>query len=826
MTNVSRETARTTRSAAAIIWILLVIPSIASAGPTPYGGTPVALPGTIRAANYDVGGEGVAYHDTTAGNSGGAYRQDGVDLEASSAGGYDIGWTAAGEWLNYSVNVSAAGSYTARLRVASPYGGQLHLGFNTSSNVWKSVTVPVTGGWQSWTTVEVPVTLGAGRQLMTVLFDTGKTNFAYVEVVRAGTSGSGSSSPGPYSGTPVPVPGTIPAADFDNGGEGRAYHDTTAGNSGSTYRSTDVDIQSCSEGGYNLAWTDAGEWLNYTVNVGSAGSYTAQLRVASPDGGSLHIGFNTASNVWKTVTVPATGGWQSWRTVEVPVTLAAGVQQMTLLFDTGRTNLASVKVAAGTTSPGSSGGIIRVPDGGDLQDAIDRAQPGDTILLAPGATYAGSFELPAKGGTSHITIRSGASDSSLPGPGVRLTPQYAPSLAKIQGGIAGMPAFTTKPGAHHYRLQFLEIVNTYAANDIVQLGDGSRLQDTAAEVPHHLEIDRCYIHGNPTYGQKRGISLNSASTTIVNSYISDIKSKQEDAQAIAGWNGPGPYTIENNYLEATGEVFLLGGADPKIANMVPSDVSFRYNHVTKRTAWRGQGWVIKNLIEFKNAQRVVIDRNLLENSWAEAQQGFAIVLTPRNQEGTAPWSVVQNIDITNNTIQHVASGVNILALDSSTTVVTNDIVIRNNLFLDISSARWGGRAQMLLTQGGRNITVDHNTVFTDGSSVVYADVTTVEGFVFTNNIIPDNGWAVMGSGAAEGNGTLARYFPNATFRRNVVIAGNGSVYPTDNHFPATLSAVGFVDPSSGNYRLSSASPYNNLGTDGADIGCNQDALRR
>jgi len=114
----------------------------------------------------------------------------------------------------------------------------------------------------------------------------------------------------PYSGSPIPIPGQIPAANFDNGGEGIAYHDTTSGNSGGQYRSTDVDVQASSEGDYAVGWIAAGEWLNYTVNVPVAGNYTATLRIASPSGGgSLHLGFNTASNVWKTVSIPATRGW-------------------------------------------------------------------------------------------------------------------------------------------------------------------------------------------------------------------------------------------------------------------------------------------------------------------------------------------------------------------------------------------------------------------------------------------------------------------------------------------------------------------------------------
>ena len=344
-------------------------------------------------------------------------------------------------------------------------------------------------------------------------------------------------------------------------------------------------------------------------------------------------------------------------------------------------------------------------------------------------------------------------------------------------------------------------------------------------MPHHLTVDRCYIHGNATNGQKRGIMINSASTTIVNSYISDIKSALSDAQAIAGWNGPGPFTIENNYLEASGENVLLGGADPDISNLVPSDVSIRFNHITKQTSWRGQAWTVKNLIELKNAQRVTIDSNVLEYNWAAAQQGYAIVLTPRNQGGTAPWSVVQHVQITNNIVRHVASAINILGLDATTYTVTNDVTVRNNLFDDISVARWGGKGQLVLTVGGSNITFDHNTVFTDGSSVVYADGPAVTGFTFTNNIVPDNAYAVMGANSSEGNATLSRFYPGATFRRNVVIAGNSGMYPGDNYFPATVSEVGFIDVSGGNVRLSSSSPYNNLATDGSDIGCNIDALK-
>ena len=121
--------------------------------------------------------------------------------------------------------------------------------------------------------------------------------------------------------------------------------------------------------------------------------------------------------------------------------------------------------------------------------------------------------------------------------------------------------------------------------DIVQLEMGLLPRTKVHKSPTNC-IRSGYVHGHPLYGQKRGIALNSRSTTIRNSYIADIKTVGADAQAIGGWNGPGPFVIENNYLEASGEVFLLGGADPSIANLVSEDVAVRYNYFSRPMSWR------------------------------------------------------------------------------------------------------------------------------------------------------------------------------------------------------------------------------------------------
>jgi len=243
-----------------------------------------------------------------------------------------------------------------------------------------------------------------------------------------------------------------------------------------------------------------------------------------------------------------------------------------------------VSILGLTVAASADAATITVNAGGDLQAALNSAQPGDTILLQAGATFSGNYTLPSKSGTTYITIRSSASDSSLPVAGARITPAYASLLPKLKSPNTSS-ALKTATGAHHWRLQFLEFqANSGGYGEIVRLGSSS--ETSAAYQPHHLVLDRVYIHGDSKLGSKRGIALNSGNTSIVNSYISDIKAAGIDAQAICGWNGPGPFLIENNYLEATGENVLFGGADPVIQGLVPANITIKRNLISKPLKWQ------------------------------------------------------------------------------------------------------------------------------------------------------------------------------------------------------------------------------------------------
>jgi len=226
---------------------------------------------------------------------------------------------------------------------------------------------------------------------------------------------------------------------------------------------------------------------------------------------------------------------------------------------------------------------IRVADGGDLQGAINAARPGDTILLSPGARFVGNFVLPAiEDAQAFITIRTDGSE--LPGEGTRTGPHVSGRLAILQSPN-GDPALRTAPAAHHWRLENVEFrANRDGYNDIIALGSGTQREHR--EVPHTIVLDRLLITGHPDAGQKRAIALNSGRTEIRNCYIAGVRGVGMDTQAIGSWNGPGPYVIENNYLEAAGENIMFGGSDSAIAGLVPDGIVIRRNQLAKPASWR------------------------------------------------------------------------------------------------------------------------------------------------------------------------------------------------------------------------------------------------
>ena len=336
-------------------------------------------------------------------------------------------------------------------------------------------------------------------------------------------------------------------------------------------------------------------------------------------------------------------------------------------------------------------------------------------------------------------------------------------------------------------------------------------------MPHDLVIDRCYIHAAPGAPQKRGIALNSASTTVTGSYISEIKSQSQDSQAIAGWNGPGPYTITNNYLEAAGENVMFGGGDPAIPNLVPSDITIEDNAFAKPTAWRIPTVGRQEPLRAQERAPRHCAQQHVRLQLAVGAVWIRDSVHRRNQDGGCPWCQVEDVLFEKNVVRHVAAGVNILGFDDHhPSQQTNGITIRNNLFADVDPQQWGGNGYFLQLLGGAaDVTVDHNTIMQDhAAGIVLADGPPVFGFMFTNNSPGTARTASSAPTTRPGLNTIAAYLPDSRIERNVISEATAT-YPAGNLFPTFDEFRSqFMSYADGDYRSIPGSAWRGAGTDG------------
>jgi putative Ig domain-containing protein len=511
-------------------------------------------------------------------------------------------------------------------------------------------------------------------------------------------------------------------------------------------------------------------------------------------------------------------------------------------------------VCIDTTMPDTSAyTVTTVANGASLQSAIDAASCGTVLRLAAGATYTGNFSLPAKScDASHwIIIRSDVPDNSLPPQGTRMTPAMvtAANLAKITTTNSNA-AITASGNSAHYWFFALEIaVDTSVAQNfgLITFGGGS----------HDLTIDRCYVHGNSTGNDiRRGVTVNGATIAVVDSYIANFHTDTTDAQGIEGWSGAGPFKIVNNHIEGAAQCVMFGGGDPSTANLVPSDIEIRYNHLIIPLAWRGlSGYLVKHPFELKNAQRVLVEGNIMENSWGGqgVSNGTAMVFTPRNQGGNCPWCTVQDVTIRYNIIRHAGEGFNINGEDDiHPSLPGAKFSIHDDLFDDMDYTVWGGGGTgrliklsqtSIATVFSHDFTINHVT-FASANCQAFIAAYDPPGqnhsLIFTNNIEPhcQFGFWSTGSYGMDLPG-LTQYFPGYVFLNNIIEGswGGGSL-PGGTFDPLNWSDLQFVNFNNGNggdYRLCTgvgtpdpscmgASPFHNAATDGKDVGADMNAI--
>ncbi|MEO5898238.1 MAG: hypothetical protein ABIS06_21335 [Vicinamibacterales bacterium] len=454
----------------------------------------------------------------------------------------------------------------------------------------------------------------------------------------------------------------------------------------------------------------------------------------------------------------------------------------------------------------ASAATIQVRAGGNLQAAIDAAKPGDEIVVEAVAKFVGQFRLPAKAaGGAVITIRSSAVL-----PDRRITPADASLLPTIESGVGEATLFVENTA--NWRIDGVQFgVNVGGEGNVVHIQNSV-----------NIVLDRILIAAPPT-GQKRGIMGNGRAITLTRSHIAGIWRAGQDSQAFCAWDGAGPYTITDNYLEAASENLMFGGANSQSVANIPSDILVEGNHIAKPLFWKGTPKAVKNLFELKSAKRVIVRNNIFENNWTDAQNGYGILFTGRNDEGQSPWSVVEDVMFERNIVRNTENGINVLGYDSyQPSGRTTRITIRHNLVITTGAfIQIGGEVGVL--------TLDHNTVDQGYSfAVMYAGTVwiagtagtrpaqfAVESLTITNTVAYHRDYGVFGEDAGIGTPALTKQARSYTWTHNVLAGEGNEQYPPVTWRPSIEEHRAQFGP---DYSLKAASKYRNAGRDGADLG--------
>jgi len=504
-----------------------------------------------------------------------------------------------------------------------------------------------------------------------------------------------------------------------------------------------------------------------------------------------------------------------------------------------------------TAYPVNIGRRVTVSNGAELQQALDSANGGDTIVLTPGATYKpsaaeGSFILRNRHVPQGqwILIRSASTafdDRGAIQSHTRATDANAALMPQIRATKVNAPAIKADAGARAYRLIGLDIgpdPSLQQLTNLVELGGGADV--TVDTEPSDIIIDRCYLHGSDTGNFRRGVLMNGARLAVIDSYLANFHDANGDSQAVGGSNGPGPFKIVNNYLEAASENILFGGSDPAVPNLVPSDIEVRLNLSTKRLAWQAAKVPVKNAFELKNARRVIVEANTFENVWVSGQDGTAILLKSVNQDGRCAWCVTEYVTFQNNIVRGAANGVVINATETGKSglaepVPANHIRFANVLFDNLGAAQWGGGGKLLRVFGGvSDASFTHITSRSNPNGILdpggTSDVN--PNFVFSFNIVERQLYGI-GAGGDEGVKTLARNFKPYTYQQNVLVntSADTSQAITDGNLeskypPTTWVARGWTDVGfqANSSKLAKNSRFAAAAADGKDIGADVAAL--
>lgn len=503
--------------------------------------------------------------------------------------------------------------------------------------------------------------------------------------------------------------------------------------------------------------------------------------------------------------------------------------------------------------------IINVSTIQALLNAYNSATGGEHIVIPAGTVLSGEIVLPARTFSDYVTIRSSA---AMPDIRDRVSPTNA-GLVTFRGTYQNAVPLTIKRGASKIRLSGIKfdpknIANSEGASTyiLVDIGEAGT-QSLESHNPTKIIMEHCVVNPPNNVDVVHAVLNDGYKVSIISSWLGNIKTLGgQDCQAIFSVDGKGAHSYHNNFLEASAENIMYGGAVPNIDGVVGTNIEIRRSYFSKRLSWRsysgGEHPVnAKNLFEIKNARRVYLESSVLENHWdAMRSQLYAFAIkSSTSADGFVPWAIAEDIIIENNIVSHVyggvATGVDVYGLEPFLGLKVSNVVVKNVLFDDLSS-RWGtpggdNDARFLQPNNVEDFRIDHVTVIdkdrTAGTALFFVSNNNFR-IQVTNSIYGLRGEGMFGSGVGSGiralnpgtNGTTndcnRASTATWTITNNVMpfYGGDTSCYPTlaayRNSYPNNYTNVGFADLNGGNYSLAPTSAYKNTASDGADPGVN------
>jgi hypothetical protein len=441
---------------------------------------------------------------------------------------------------------------------------------------------------------------------------------------------------------------------------------------------------------------------------------------------------------------------------------------------------------------------VQIAAGANLQAALNAAQPGDELRLAPGASWSGNYLLPKHACTNGapVVLRT---DGPIPAPGSRVSKDSALkyNFAKVLA-LNNQGAFGTvyNSGVRCWRITGIEVAEApgaFDANGLIRFGDETQ---SAANVAADLILDRVYVHGAPTVKVRRCVILNSARSAVVDSDLHNCDGNNGDTQCILSYNGPGPFLIDNVLCNGGTEVIMFGGADPSIQGMIAADVWIRNSILERDVVPKGTN-LVKNLLESKNVTRLLVENVIMRNNWAHGQAGFGGLHKSTNQGSTAtscPWC--RTTDVTWRYVRLVNSGngINMAGITQGPATAAARYTFYHVTVDSLNYGQFLGDGQLAQMLGGSlsDVILSHVTLRNGGPGnywgMISLDAGTIPRVSIDNSALYCGGYGIKGANQSVGMNSINAYLPNIRWVNNG-LWGCTSGYPAGTTYVPNAGAA-------------------------------------